>query len=70
MHIDNVTLQNAHLHDHCVLFATILALDLQQLMSFLVVFHHKMGVQIGLQLEVCLANTLFIRLASLGLHAL
>ncbi len=48
MHIDNVTLQNACLHDHCGLFATVLTLNLQQL----VVFCHKMGVQICPKLEV------------------
>ena len=47
MHIDNVTLQNACLHDHCGLFATVLTLNLQQLVVFLVVFCNKMGVQIG-----------------------
>ncbi len=52
MHIDNVTLQNACLHDHCGLFATVLTLNLQQLVVFLVVFCHKMGVQIGPKLEV------------------
>ncbi len=53
MHVDNVTLQNACLHDYCELCATVLTLDLQQLVVvFLVVFCHKMGVQIGPKSEV------------------
>ncbi len=49
MHVDNVTWQIACLHG---LFATVLTLNLQQLVVFLVVFCHKMGVQIGPKLEV------------------
>ena len=52
MHSDNVTLQNACLHDHCGLFETVLTLDLQQLVVFLVVYCHKLGVQIGPKSEV------------------
>ncbi len=52
MQIDNVTLQNACLHDNCGLFATVLTLNFQQLVVFLVVSCHKMGVQIGPKSEV------------------
>ncbi len=40
-------MQNACLQDHCGLFVSVLTLDLEQLVVYLGVFCHKMGVQIG-----------------------
>ncbi len=67
MHVDNVKLQNACLHDYCGLFGTVLTLNLQQSVVFfgglLPQNGHPNWSKIGSRWskrpkDVCLANTL------------